>query len=55
MREKVEWEQEQKAESGGLGGDKVRGILFTRKIYAENKYLKWELGSGNDQMFAQFK
>lgn len=55
MRDRVEWEQERKAESGGLGGEKVHGILFTRKIQAENKYLRWELGSGNEQMLAQLQ
>lgn len=53
MRDRVEWEQELKRENEGLGGEKVHGILFTRKIHAENKYLRWELGSENEQMLAQ--
>lgn len=55
MRDKVEWKQEWKAESGGLGGEKVHGILFTRKICAENKCLRWELGSENEQMLTQLQ
>lgn len=55
MRDRVEWEQERKAESGRLGGEKVHGILFTRKICAENKYLRWELGSRYEQMLAQLQ
>lgn len=53
MRDSVEWEQERKGENEGQGAEKVHGILFTRKIHAENKYLRWELGSENEQMLAQ--